>query len=40
MFDSNATDLLEESTTNTKLADDDKFAAAINGFTKVFVASA
>ncbi|MGE7888650.1 F0F1 ATP synthase subunit alpha [Bacillus cereus] len=38
-LDSNATDLLEEIRTTKKLADDDKFTVAINGFKKVFVAS-
>ncbi|PGD14152.1 F0F1 ATP synthase subunit alpha [Bacillus toyonensis] len=38
-LDSNAADLLSEIRTTKKLADDDKFAAAINGFKKVFVAS-
>ncbi|MED1556607.1 F0F1 ATP synthase subunit alpha [Bacillus paramycoides] len=38
-LDSNAADLLSEIRTTKKLADDDKFATAINGFKKVFVAS-
>ncbi|MFJ8528765.1 F0F1 ATP synthase subunit alpha [Bacillus sp. NPDC094106] len=38
-LDSNAAELLSEIRTTKKLADDDKFAAAINGFKKVFVAS-
>lgn len=38
-LDSNAAELLDEIRTTTKLADDEKMAAAINGFKKVFVAS-
>ena len=38
-LDSNAAELLSEIRTTKKLADDEKFAAAINGFKKVFVAS-
>ncbi|MDC2866241.1 MULTISPECIES: F0F1 ATP synthase subunit alpha [unclassified Bacillus (in: firmicutes)] len=38
-LDTNAAELLTEIRTTTKLAEDDKMAAAINGFKKVFVAS-
>ncbi|CAM4068005.1 ATP F0F1 synthase subunit alpha [Bacillus manliponensis] len=38
-LDSNAAELLDEIRTTTKLADDEKMAAAINGFKKVFVVS-
>ncbi|CAG9612083.1 MULTISPECIES: F0F1 ATP synthase subunit alpha [Bacillus] len=38
-LDTNATELLTEIRTTTKLAEDEKMAAAINGFKKVFVAS-
>jgi F-type H+-transporting ATPase subunit alpha len=38
-LDTNAAELLTEIRTTTKLAEDEKMAAAINGFKKVFVAS-